>query len=381
MSTYFDASYAKKKHHRHKHHHKPEPSPDPGPSPVPIPNKTVFKVLDYGAKGDGESDDTKAFQDAWDNACDAEASTIVVPSGYKFLVSPPMTFMGPCQRNIVFQETGSTDSKMPKIRPTALRFYGSDNVTVTGITIENSPQCHLKFDNCTSVQVFNFRVSSPADSQNTDGVHVQNSHDVSIYNTSLSCGDDCISIQTGCYNVHVYDVDCGPGHGISIGSLGKKMKRACVHDILVQNVRMNNTTNGVRIKSWKDTSGSARNITFSNIQVTEVEKPIVIGQFYNAEPSEFKNEKSAVALSQISFENIKVTYTKQPVHLACSEIVPCSKISLTDIDLQPIQKESDIIGPFCQASYGEMRPPTIPPMDCLQSDSGNRNVLFAQDSC
>lgn len=71
----------------------------------------------------------------------------------------------------------------------ALRFYGSVGVTVTGITIQNSPQCHLKFDNCAGVQVFNMSISSPGNSINTDGIHLQNSRDVSIHHTDLSCGN------------------------------------------------------------------------------------------------------------------------------------------------------------------------------------------------
>ena len=71
----------------------------------------------------------------------------------------------------------------------ALRFYGSFDVTVTGITIQNSPQCHLKFDNCVGVSVYNFSVSSPSDSPNTDGIHLQNSKDVLIHTTDLSCGN------------------------------------------------------------------------------------------------------------------------------------------------------------------------------------------------
>lgn len=70
----------------------------------------------------------------------------------------------------------------------ALRFYGSYNVTVKGITIRNSPQCHLKFDNSIGVEVFNINISSPGDSLNTDGIHLQNSKDVLIHNTNLACG-------------------------------------------------------------------------------------------------------------------------------------------------------------------------------------------------
>lgn len=71
----------------------------------------------------------------------------------------------------------------------ALRFYGSFNVTVTGITIQNSPQCHLKFDNCVGVLVHDMSVSSPGDSVNTDGIHLQNSKDVLIHSSSLACGN------------------------------------------------------------------------------------------------------------------------------------------------------------------------------------------------
>lgn len=66
-------------------------------------------------------------------------------------------------------------------------------VTVAGITIQNSPQCHLKFDNCVQVEVYNMTVSSPGNSLNTDGIHLQNSKDVSIHHADLGCGN-CLPI-------------------------------------------------------------------------------------------------------------------------------------------------------------------------------------------
>ncbi|CAL9121246.1 Glycosyl hydrolases family 28 [Musa troglodytarum] len=417
------------------------PAPSPKPSPPPKTGYTTkaaatFDVVDFGAKGDGVTDDTKAFQAAWAAACKVGGSTVVVPEEYEFLVGP-ISFSGPyCQPNIVFQLDGMiiapTDARywgsgllwwieftklrgitiqgsgiiegrgsvwwtnaesdvdpiheelsknLPQIKPTALRFYGSYNVTVTGITIQNSQQCHLKFDNCEAVQVFNMTIASPGSSLNTDGIHLQNSRDVMIHHTNMSCGDDCVSIQTGCSNINIHRVDCGPGHGISIGGLGRDNTKACVSNITVRDVNMHNTMTGVRIKTWQGGSGSVQNIIFSNIAVSEVQTPIVIDQFY-CDRSSCKNHTSAVTLSGIAYENIRGTYTVKPVHFACSDASPCSDISLTKIQLEPLQEHYHMYQPFCWQAFGELYTPTVPPIVCLQNGKPTSNhILSDRDLC
>ncbi|XP_057810991.1 polygalacturonase At1g48100-like [Salvia miltiorrhiza] len=465
------ASLSKKKGRSHSSGHrnagkpKPKTPPPPPPPTIPPPKKgggnaagsTVFNVLNFGAKGDGKSDDTKAFQAAWAAACKVEASIINVPEKYVFLVGP-ISFSGPyCQHDIVFQLDGtivaptgsshwgsgllqwleftklvgltikgsgvidgngavwwqsvddhdpfddqaklifptnltfgqkppapvssSLGGKMPSIKPTALRFYGSFNVTVSGITIQNSPQCHLKFDNCIGVAVYNFSVSSPADSPNTDGIHLQNSKDVLIRSSTLACGDDCVSIQTGCTNVYIHNVNCGPGHGISIGGLGKDNTKACVSNITVRDVVMHNTMNGVRIKTWQGGSGSVQGVQFSNIQVSEVQLPIVIDQFY-CDKSSCRNQSSAVALSGINYENIRGTYTIKPVHFACSDHMPCTDVTLTNIQLRPQPERYHMYSPFCWQAFGQLYSPMVPPVECLQVGKPSSNKIQGDhDSC
>ncbi|OVA16982.1 Glycoside hydrolase [Macleaya cordata] len=463
-SSSFDASLYKNKkvksssHGSSKNHHSGGTGGGGGsatskpPSPIsPVPdqglndsNSTTFDVLDFGAKGDGNTDDTKAFEDAWAAACKVEGSTIIVPTQMVFLVGP-ISFSGPyCESNIVFQLDGTivapTSSKawssgllqwleFSKLRgitiqgggtidgrgsvwwkdssmdnpiddetrflvpiardpaeeddaPTpALRFYGSYDVTVKGITIVNSPQCHLKFDNCIGVQVFNINISSPGDSLNTDGIHLQNSKDVLIHDTNLACGDDCVSIQTGCSNVYIHNVNCGPGHGISIGGLGRDDTKACVSNITVRDIMMHNTMNGVRIKTWQGGSGSVQGVLFSNIQVSEVEFPIVIDQFY-CDKSTCKNQTSAVALAGINYEKIRGTYTVKPVHFACSDSLPCVDVTLTNIELKPVQERYHLSDPFCWQTFGQLSTPTVPPIDCLQIGKPSSNRIQSDhDSC
>jgi polygalacturonase len=70
-----------------------------------------------------------------------------------------------------------------------VRFYGSSNITVQNLRIRNSPQTHLKFDSCLGITVRNISVSSPSNSPNTDGIHLQNTQNAEIHSSHISNGN------------------------------------------------------------------------------------------------------------------------------------------------------------------------------------------------
>lgn len=72
----------------------------------------------------------------------------------------------------------------------------SSNLKVNGLKIQNSPQFHMKFDGCQGVLIDKLYISSPKLSPNTDGIHVENSKDVGIYNSMISNGIDYIAMLT-----------------------------------------------------------------------------------------------------------------------------------------------------------------------------------------
>lgn len=78
------------------------------PSPAPeasnsIPHSSIFSVLSYGAVGNGVHDDTQAFKMAWDAACAADDSPVIlVPNHYTFMIQSAI-FSGPCKKSLVFQ--------------------------------------------------------------------------------------------------------------------------------------------------------------------------------------------------------------------------------------------------------------------------------------
>ncbi|CAA7025426.1 unnamed protein product [Microthlaspi erraticum] len=62
-------------------------------------------------------------------------------------------------------------------------------------------------------------------------------------------GDDCVAINGGSYNINISHVACGPGHGISIGSLGRGEFNETVENVKVTHCTFNGTSNGARIKT------------------------------------------------------------------------------------------------------------------------------------
>ncbi|KAL9667739.1 hypothetical protein QQ045_002104 [Rhodiola kirilowii] len=348
--------------HRHKNHSGRDGHGSESPL-FPPPSQTalgIFDLVSFGAKGDGMTDDSKAIVSAWNAACKVEKATVQIPAGYTFLTSA-ITLQGPCSPGLVLQKRSNS---IPNIKPTAIRFYSSNNITVRDISIINSPQCHLKFDDGRGVHVTNITISSPEDSPNTDGIHLQRTRDVEIQHSSIASGDDCVSIQTGCSDVHVHHITCGPGHGIRQGfpRLGKDRTAACVSDIVVEHVSMLKTMYGARIKTWQGGIGYVKNVTFSSMEVSNVKVPVMIDQFY-CDKHRCKNQTDAVAISDIKFNDITGTFSSQPIYLACSSSVPCTGVDLIDIQLKPSYGFNEFQHQrhtLCWNSYGKTQAPLVP---------------------
>lgn len=70
----------------------------------------------------------------------------------------------------------------------AIRFFMSTNITVKGIKVKNSPQFNFRFDGCHGVYIDSLNIKAPSLSPNTDGIHIENTNDVKIYNSLISNG-------------------------------------------------------------------------------------------------------------------------------------------------------------------------------------------------
>ncbi|KAF5206531.1 ABC transporter ATP-binding protein/permease VMR1 [Thalictrum thalictroides] len=341
----------------------------------------VFNVMNFGAKADGRTDDAKAILSAWTKACRSVGKNAVVLIPQGTYLAGPVLMNGPCKNSITFQLDGTvkapfdmfgkTDwivfkyingltvsgngafdgqgaltwsqnqcSKKEKggkcTFPISLRFNFVTDATITDISSIDSKIAHMNIFACNNIKLQNIKISAPAHSLNTDGIHISTSNGVQIYDSGIATGDDCVSIITGSNNVEIAGVTCGPGHGISIGSMGKSKKIETVTGITVKNCTFTDTDNGVRIKTWPaGSAGSASNLTFEDIIMNNVRNPIVIDQEYCPYKLCNKQAPSRIKISKVAFKNIRGTSaTKEVVSLKCG--MPCEGVELSDINLNAL---------------------------------------------
>ncbi|KAK9266458.1 hypothetical protein L1049_021532 [Liquidambar formosana] len=365
-----------------------------------------FNVLDSGAKPDGKTDSTKAFLNAWAAACGSVTpATVYVPPGRYLLLDT--IFRGQCKnRAITIQIEGTlvapsdygvlgnagnwlsfeyvdgvsiyggildgqgiglwackASGKSCPSGATSLSFTNSNNIVINGLTSLNSQLYHIVINGCQNVKVQDVRVSASRKSPNTDGIHVQLSTGVTILGAKIKTGDDCISIGAGTNNLWIENVACGPGHGISIGSLGKDLQEPGVQNVTVKTVTFTGSQNGVRIKSWgRPSSGFVKGVLFQHALMVNVQNPIVIDQNYCPNNQGCPGEVSGVKISDVTYQDIHGTSaTEVAVKFDCSSKNPCSGITLQDVKLTYLNQPADA---SCVNAEG-MASGLVEPTSCL----------------
>ncbi|KAL5714930.1 hypothetical protein ACHQM5_016829 [Ranunculus cassubicifolius] len=361
-----------------------------------------FNVLQYGAKSNGETDCTAAFLKAWTSACSSHGSAVIrIPSGRYLLrniifercVNSDVTFLidgtlvAPSDYNdighgevwIKFEDVegvsikgGALDGQGTSLwdckassgkncpqGATSLMFSKSKNIVVQGLASINSQKFHIVISGSENVKVQDVKVTASGNSPNTDGIHVESSSHVTILRSNIKTGDDCISIGPGASNLWIESIACGPGHGISIGSLGKEANEAGVENVTVKTAAFTGTENGLRIKTWaRPSNGFVRNINYLGATMNNVDNPIIIDQHYCPHEGPCPNQDSGVKISQIKYQGIQGTSaTEVAVKFDCSVKEPCSGIILQGVDLtyqnQPAQSSCESAD---GSAYGVVKP-------------------------
>ena len=115
-----------------------------------------------------------------------------------------------------------------------------------------------------------------------DGWDTYRSSAITIQNSIIQNGDDCVSFKPNSTDIVVQNLACTGSHGISVGSLGQYPDAIdIVENVYIANINMTNASDGARIKVWPGIdskfqpslnggggSGRVKNVTFAGMKNT-----------------------------------------------------------------------------------------------------------------
>jgi hypothetical protein len=312
-----------------------EPATRPIAIPAPVIPDKIFNVMDFGASGRGQLEDTAHLQAAIDACATAGGGTVLLPRGGVFLsnaltVTASHThiqidgtllcqlrpkYTDPKKSLITFLNAddlqldgsgviegqggigppdggwwGNHINKLPPAssRPRLVRFTSCDTVLIRDLTLRNSPSFHFIFGMTNNVRIDRITIRAPSSeptqvppgtliSHNTDGIDPHGSNYV-ITNCDISDGDDDIVIVATnpiARNIFINHCKIGTGHGLSIGDGG-----GGVDGMWVSDCTFDGTTNGIRMKSNRKEGGLMQNIHYTDLTMTDVTNPILFTDWY-----------------------------------------------------------------------------------------------------
>ena len=179
-------------------------------------------------------------------------------------------------------------------RPRMLFLNHCKNVTVQGVTFQNSPSWNLQPYFSKDLRFLNIRVSAPANSPNTDGFDPESCDGILLAGAHFSLGDDCIALKSGklymgqryktpCQHIEISHCLMENGHGGM--TCGSEMAGGIAH-VRLHDCLMRNTDRGLRVKTrrGRGQQGVIDDIVFENVRMEHVGTPYVVNCMYFCDP-------------------------------------------------------------------------------------------------
>ncbi|MDE7438851.1 MAG: glycoside hydrolase family 28 protein [Muribaculaceae bacterium] len=286
-----------------------------------------FSVVDFGAKGNGRTDDAVAIQKAIDACTNAGGGSVIFPSGKTFLSGPlhfksnvdmhfepnsvllanpdesiykesafranegegMMWLSGKDIENVSITGTGRIDGNAVKFmgaelddsfelkpvttfdpRPHVLTFINAKNVKIHGVTIANSAYWTVHLVGCYDVAISDISLLNNLKVRNGDGIDIDHSRKVRIANCFIESGDDCICLK----NRREFE-EYGPCEDVVVTNC-IMTSRSCavkigsenmdrIARVLFDNCIITASNRGVGIQNRDE--GTVEDVTFSNMIV------------------------------------------------------------------------------------------------------------------
>jgi len=164
--------------------------------------------------------------------------------------------------------------------PQFIQIDDSSNFQLYRITLRNSPKYHVVMHRVDGFTAWGVTLDTPATARNTDGIDPISSRNITVTQSFIRAGDDNISIksngaipseQISILHNHFYS-----GHGMAIGS----NTDGGVRHVLVDDLTMDGTTSGLRIKSDISRGGLVTDIHYHDVCLREIRAPFDVDTAY-----------------------------------------------------------------------------------------------------
>ena len=203
-----------------------------------------------------------------------------------------------------------------KMRTHLVRFTDCERISVTGVTLQNSPKFHLVPQRCRDIVIDGVTVRCPWNAQNGDGIDLMQCQRALIARCTVDVGDDGICLKGGAGEKALKDGPCKDivieyntvfhAHGGFV--IGSEFSGG-MENIIVRHNTFCGTDTGLRFKSAPERGGKTSTIRIHDIQMTDIKDQAIVFQTdYADRPAGYENNQAAKTLNFVpEFTDIEIT--------------------------------------------------------------------------
>jgi polygalacturonase len=225
------------------------------------------------------------------------------------------------------------------LRPPMVTIYECKDVLIEGVSFSNPPFWTIMPAFSENITITGITIENPGNSPNTDGIDPSSCRNVHISDCHISVGDDCIVIKSGrdedgreagkpTENITITNCTMLDGHGGVV--IGSEMSGG-VKRISISNCVFEGTDIGIRIKTMRGRGGVVEDVRVSNINMYNIvnEGILITLRYQPAQPEPLSERTPEVR--NVHLSNINIRQAQRPVAIYGLEERAVSQVSFNDI--------------------------------------------------